>query len=309
MGRFGDRSNGDVTPGKRSAQSSIRKTVSTFDHAVIAVRDLNLAVETYRGLGFQCALGGRHSGRGTENAIIRFGADYLELITVYDEGLARSIGGNVHDLLKYLHVHSGGGLGFAINVLDLDALASAWTPDLPPVFGPFPMERVRSDGERFSWRLLVPGASAWRRPWPFFIQWDTPLNKRIGPDWPAHHPNGASGIAGVALVVRDVTEPLELYVRHLEFTIQHTAVDAPTVGAVRTRVALGGFHVDLLQPTGPGPARSALEREGEGLFQVDLKASDLALARAKSGAVNASDDSALVSPSAACGVRLMFCES
>ena len=251
-------------------------------------------------------LGGRHSGRGTENAIIRFGPDYLELISVHNERLGRSVGGNVLDLINYLRAHSGGGLGFAIEVLGLDALASAWSPDLPPALGPFPMERIRSNGERLSWRLLVPGASAWRRPWPFFIEWDTPVDERLEPDWPAHHPNGASSVAGVGVVVRDVSEPLKLYVRHLGFTIEHRSVDDPTVGARRTRLALGGFHVDLLQPTGPGPALSALEREGEGLFQVDLKVSDLGLARARSGAVKASDDSVLVSPSAACGVRLMF---
>jgi len=280
--------------------------VSRFDHAVIAVRDLSAAVETYRNLGFHCVSGGRHIGRGTENAIIRFGLDYVELISVHDEGVGRSVGGNVLDLINYLDAHSGGGLGFAIAVHDLDALASAWSPDLPPGLGPLAMERIRSDGQRLSWRLLIPGGSAWRRPWPFFIEWDTPVHERLELDWSAHHPNGASSVAGVGVVVQDVPEALKLYVRDLGLTIEQRSVAEPTVGALRTRLRLGEFYVDLLQPSGPGVALSALEREGEGLFQIDLNVSDLGLARAKSRAVSAGDHSALLSPSAASGIRLMF---
>ncbi len=55
-----------------------------FDHAVIAVQDLDAAMAAYRDLGFAVTPGGKHTGRGTHNAIIRFGLDYLELLAVYD---------------------------------------------------------------------------------------------------------------------------------------------------------------------------------------------------------------------------------
>jgi catechol 2,3-dioxygenase-like lactoylglutathione lyase family enzyme len=280
--------------------------VSRFDHAVIGVRDLNEAVETYRSLGFHCVAGGRHKGRGTENAIIRFGLDYLELISVHDEDLGRAAGGNVLDLINYLDAHSGGGLGFAVAAHDLDALASTWSPDLPAGLGPFSMERVLPDGQRLSWRLFVPAGTAWRRPWPFFIEWETPADERLLLDGSAHHPNGASGVAGVGVVLRDVPAALQLYVDELGLTIEEQLVEEPALGAWRTRLRLDDFHIDLLQPIGPGSVLSALQREGEGLFQIDLNVPDLTLAMARSGAVRSGDGGAMVSPSAACGMQFMF---
>jgi catechol 2,3-dioxygenase-like lactoylglutathione lyase family enzyme len=277
-----------------------------FDHAVVAVRDLGAAVETYRRLGFHCVSGGRHIGRGTENAIIRFGLDYVELISVHDEKLGRSAGRNVLDLIDYLDAHPGGGLGFAIAVADLDTLASTWSPDLPVGLGPFSMERVRPDGQRLSWRLFVPGGTAWRRPWPFFIDWDTPTEERLAMDGSPHHPNGASSVAGIGVVLREVPPALQLFVRDLGLTIEHESMEEPSVGAWRTRLRLNDFYIDLLQPSGAGLALNALQREGEGLFQIDLNVPDLRRATAQLDEVIASERSALVSPSAACGIRLMF---
>ena len=53
---------------------------SRFDHLVIAVRDLDAAIARYQHLGFEVTPGGKHTGRGTYNALIRFGLDYIELI-------------------------------------------------------------------------------------------------------------------------------------------------------------------------------------------------------------------------------------
>ena len=119
------------------------------------------------------------------------------------------------------------------------------------------------------------------------------------------HPNGASHIVGVGLVVRDAASALDLYVRGLGLEVAAASVDEPTAGALRTRLELSGFHLDLFQPTAPGPALSALEREGEGLFQIDLAVSDLARAAAITQATPAGPDSALVSSGAA-GVQLML---
>jgi catechol 2,3-dioxygenase-like lactoylglutathione lyase family enzyme len=280
--------------------------VTRLDHAVIAVRDLNAAIETYRGLGFNCVAGGRHQGRGTENAIIRFGLDYLELISVHDEKLGRSAGGNVLDLINYVDAHSGGGLGFAIASHDLDALAATWSPDLPAGLGPFAMERMLPDGRRLSWRLFVPGGTAWRRPWPFFIEWETPAEERLWVDGSTHHANGASSIAGVGVVLGDLPAALRLYVDELGLTIEEQSVQEPSLTALRTRLRLGEFYIDLLQPTGAGSLMDALQQEGDGLFQIDLNVPDLTLAMALSGAVSSGDDGAMVSPSTACGMRLMF---
>ena len=76
--------------------------ITRFDHAVIAVADLDLAIETYSALGFEVFLGGRHEHRGTHNALIRFGADYIELLGVYDPETAVESGLNGRTLAEFV---------------------------------------------------------------------------------------------------------------------------------------------------------------------------------------------------------------
>jgi catechol 2,3-dioxygenase-like lactoylglutathione lyase family enzyme len=85
-----------------------------FDHAVIGVHNLDEAIRRYQSLGFDVSPGGRHTGLGTYNAIVRFGLDYLELISIYDENevYTRGFGGKV--LLDFLRQREGGLLGYAL---------------------------------------------------------------------------------------------------------------------------------------------------------------------------------------------------
>ena len=59
--------------------------LTAIDHLVIAVPDLAAAIKTYRDLGFSVVPGGRHTGVGTDNALIVFrDASYLELVGFYE---------------------------------------------------------------------------------------------------------------------------------------------------------------------------------------------------------------------------------
>ena len=82
--------------------------ITRFDHGVIGVRNLDEAIRRYRSLGFDVSPGGRHTGLGTHNAIVRFGLDYLELISIYEENEvdARRFGGKV--LVDFLRKREGG---------------------------------------------------------------------------------------------------------------------------------------------------------------------------------------------------------
>ena len=56
-----------------------------IDHLVIVVPDLAAAIKTYRDLGFTVVAGGRHTGVGTDNALIAFrDSSYLELVGFYE---------------------------------------------------------------------------------------------------------------------------------------------------------------------------------------------------------------------------------
>src|SRR6266545_8295306 len=58
--------------------------ITGIDHIIIAVADLNVAVRSYRGLGFTVVPGGRHP-IGTHNALISFAdGSYLELIAFFE---------------------------------------------------------------------------------------------------------------------------------------------------------------------------------------------------------------------------------
>ncbi len=284
--------------------------IGRFDHAVIAVRDLAEAMRRYEALGFAVSPGGRHTGRGTENAIIRFGLDYLELIAVYDETELAGRGLNGQALAAFLQKQEGGLVGYALATEAIEQDAERFQRTGLMAEGPFAMERLRPDGRRLSWRLLVPESVPWRRPWPFLIQWDAPDAERLSWEAPGVHPNGATGVAAVSLAVHDLERAVALYQRQLGLTLERQA-DVPSLGARRASFRLGTFSIELLTPLGVGPVQETLEAVGEGLFEVALSGSTSeqarqALAQAGLSAGQPQDGSAgvLLPVSAALGARL-----
>ena len=92
-----------------------------FDHLMHWVPDLEAAIQDYQSLGFTIQPGGEHPGVGTRNAAWRIDARYIELITVHDEGLARTGFGPAWPTIDAM-LHAGGGaLAFAILVSDVAA--------------------------------------------------------------------------------------------------------------------------------------------------------------------------------------------
>jgi hypothetical protein len=173
-----------------------------FDHLVIAVRDLETASADLQALGFDVRPGGRHEGFGTRNAIVRFGLDYLELITVEDEQLALRTSRGA--LVEFLRDHEIGLCAYALATDDLDGLARLAQRSGIAVDGPFRMQRRRPDGTLLSWRLLVPGGNQYFKPWPFFIRWDQPDVERLAREPRGTHPNGAVGVASLEVAVQDL---------------------------------------------------------------------------------------------------------
>jgi catechol 2,3-dioxygenase-like lactoylglutathione lyase family enzyme len=286
--------------------------ISRFDHTVIAVRDLDAAIERYRALGFEVNPGGRHTGLGTYNAIIRFGLDYIELISVYDANEAATRGSQGDALLDYLKKREGGLVGYALATTNIEQDAERFRTTNLAALGPFPMQRMRPDGHLLSWRLLVPEGVSWCRPWPFLIQWDVPDEQRLSWEKPGMHPIGVIGWVGIAIAVRDLEKVIDLYQHQLGIPLSHTDT-VSTLAARRATFNVGSSQIDLLTPLDNGPVQRALDEVGEGPFALRLASRDLDRTRAylAQHAVNfqmdATDPSALLlSPVQALGARLVL---
>lgn len=200
------------------------------DHVVIAVLDLERAVDDYRALGFTVGIGGRHPGRPTRNALVVFedGA-YLELIAWTAPAPAE----HRYQVLA----RSGEGLvDFALLPEDTaKAIESARSRGLA-MDGPIDGARVRPDGREIKWR----SARQATFDMPFLCGDVTPRELRVPTGEIRRHANGAVGIARVSVAVRDLDASLTRY----RALLGEAKIDR---GAREASIALGETSL-LLEP-------------------------------------------------------------
>lgn len=223
--------------------------ITRFDHAVVAVRSLDEACRQFGRLGFDAMPGGRHTGRGTENAIIRFGLDYVELISVYDEDEARRSGWGGAALVDYLAAHDGGLVGFCLATDDIESQVEPLNNELPETVGPLDMQRQRPHGETLHWRLLIPGRSPWLSPYPFLIEWAMPDTERLALEEPGSHDIGAKAVR--ALTVGALKDEIEDVRDNYRVAFGLSGTDG--------EFSLGSFSVDLVASEAAGPKELEIE--------------------------------------------------
>lgn len=243
-----------------------------FDHAVIAVRDLDSAIQQFRRLGFDAQPGGRHTGRGTQNGLVRFGLDYFELLSVYDEAEARANNPSGLTILDSLNGRDAALVGYALATTNIEQDAQRFRgtdSDLPL---PNAMQRTRPDGQALTWRTLAPGGASWNRPWPFLIQWDIPDEQRLQVDQPGIHPNGATGWVRVAVATRNLESTLDVYQNQLglELITRDTRQ-----GAHLATFSIGKSTILLLAPEGEGDVQQIIKEKGEGPFALSFAVKNL----------------------------------
>lgn len=286
--------------------------IERFDHAVIGIPDLAEGMETFRRLGFEVTAGGRHPSLGTRNAIVRFGLDYLELLSVEHPEKAQSRGRFGAELISFLE-QSSGLVGFVLAGTGLEEQADGFRTLLLGAEGPFDMDRVRPDGRRLEWRLVVPGGSPWRKPWPYLIDWITPESDLLAWDPPGRHECGATGVAGIDLVVDDLKSVGHMYRNIMGMQAERTA-PVPKEGAIRcTSYRIESFRLRLFEPASDGPAADEWRRRGAGPYRLLLTAADLP-ATARMLSANAipyseTTEGLNVDPDAAAGARIRFVPS
>jgi hypothetical protein len=159
-----------------------------LDHAIIAVADLDPAVEDYRALGFTVIYGGRHASGATHNALICFqDGTYLELLA--PTGDPAQPGAPDYSPLV---LHGEGLVGYALLSTDLTADAEALRSRGVQVGEISEGRRLRKDGIELHWRTAtIDGGMS-----PFLIEDITPRHLRVPDDLTTiTHANGVSGIA------------------------------------------------------------------------------------------------------------------
>jgi catechol 2,3-dioxygenase-like lactoylglutathione lyase family enzyme len=284
-----------------------------FDHAMISVRDLDEAVAHYRALGFDVQSGGEHPGVGTHNALISFGQDYVELLSVRDKSEAER---NVvtGELVDFLAKHEAGLTMYGLSTTAIQYEAERFHQSRLAALGPFSLSREQSDGHVRTWSLLIPiwNNTHWCQPFPFFIQLGMPGERLLSQNKPVSHPNGAAGCKGIAVAVRDLDRVADLY-EHL-FDLELVRLDkVPALASVRATFRAGAFEIDLLSPYDRGPVQHMLDTDGEKPFELRLAVKGLEQTRAffAQHSLNSEPgpiepDSIMLSPQQTLGVRLVF---
>lgn len=157
------------------------------DHAVYAVRDLDVAASRWQEIfGLGSVPGGHHPRWGTANRIVPLGRDYLELLAVVEPAIAAgSVLGRA-----LLHLTAQGDRWFSICLADDDIEATAARLHLTVE----PGTRTTPEGVELRWRGA--GIDAEERDlWlPFFIAWDVPAELHPGRT-PVRHRVDVRGIA------------------------------------------------------------------------------------------------------------------
>ena len=135
------------------------------DHLVVAIRSLPEGVAEFeRLLGVKATVGGKHPGRGTENALVSLGGGtYLEIIAP-QEGATLSPMDEPMRGLDRLRI-----IGWAVSVSDVGAAASALKAAGFATTPPQPGSRVTPAGETLQWTTL--GLADRFAVAPFFINW------------------------------------------------------------------------------------------------------------------------------------------
>jgi hypothetical protein len=214
-----------------------------IDHVVLAVEDPDAAAATLAdGVGLDATGGGRHDGLGTFNRLVWLGDSFLELIGVFDRGLAsRSWIGR--PVLAALERGEGGGLAtWAVAVDDLD-VALRWLPPDAGFVGPVAGERRREDDRVVRWRLAHPPGLS---PTASFLiehdldgaEWTT--GERVARAEQQHGLGGRARLAGLEIV----TESPAVAAGRLRSTL---ATSAEPAGRGAVRVRLGSQEVRFVQ--------------------------------------------------------------
>jgi hypothetical protein len=186
----------------------MRQHIQGIDHAVLVVRDLDAARDTFERMGFTVTPRGHHT-IGSQNHCVMFGRDYIELLM--------SPADDPHPSRRYYTEFARAGDGLAGIALSSASAKGAYTELLWAGFQPsdtleFSRPVALPEGTREArFRVTQPRAGSTPGGRVFVCEH---LTRDVV--WrPAYqrHANGATGLAAVAIVCEDVAKTAQPYER------------------------------------------------------------------------------------------------
>jgi catechol 2,3-dioxygenase-like lactoylglutathione lyase family enzyme len=171
------------------------------DHIILGVSDLDAGIREFESLtGVRAVFGGKHPGRGTQNALVSLGPQtYLEIMAPQP---GAALEGDFADIAKLEHLTP---VGFAVFAADIDAVRAQLARGGVKTTEPQPGARATPAGATLHWTtfgILEPKLDVA----PFFIRWEDP----------AVHPARTSP-GGCTLETLDLTAPVAADTAKLQF--------------------------------------------------------------------------------------------
>lgn len=237
-----------------------------FDHAILAVFDLQRATADFEELGFTVIFGGEHDGGLTHNALITFAdGTYLELMAPTSPELIANPPEPGPGNYLFLFEGGEGYAGFALHTDELDAVVARVRERGIEIADPASGGRQRTDGVELAWRAAFPLGSFS----PFFITDENPreLRVRTEPELTSHA-NGALGIQRVLSVVSSLEDGIMRYSAMLG---ENPTPGSVIEGAETAKFKIGTFEAAIASPLVVGLLSDHLEGRGESLYEIEIE--------------------------------------
>lgn len=209
--------------------------ITGIDHIVIAVNDLDTAIETYTNLGFTVVEGGKHP-TGSYNALIAFedGA-YIEILAFYEESLD-------HPWWNLLHKRGGGLIDFCMVTDDIRADHAQFRELGVDMSDIVDLSRKRPDGYLLEW-INNKTYDEYQGVIPFIIEDKTPREERVPKE--TNHANGVTGIYTMTFATADLELPQEIMGEMLG---EPEPIQYDDLNASGIRFTVGGHILEYLAP-------------------------------------------------------------
>ncbi len=240
-----------------------------IDHIVIVVRRLDHAIECATNAGFTVVPGGAHSAGETHNALIAFrDSTYLELLAFVKAQ---------PEPKHYFSARHRLGTGLAefsllTDDIDRDVTAIASRGVTFPI--PTHLGRTTPDGTRVERRMSLPSRIHPGKGFPFLMEDTSDRALRVpSGNTETSHANGATGVAGVSVVVPDLEIATPEY-RAILGAAQDRSTVVGLAGKGILRIDLpgeSGQWVALIQAFPGSVPEAYLKRFGSGPYAVNLR--------------------------------------